>query len=57
MKSIEWPADLEEYAPIKKPSPKNQKAFVNFNKNSKSKIATLTSEQRELKQQRLDQYR
>jgi hypothetical protein len=42
MKNIEWPEGAQEYAPFKASPPKREKAFVNFNVNSKSKIATLS---------------
>jgi hypothetical protein len=57
MNHIEWPEDLDHLAPRPVTSQKREKAFVNFNVNSKSKIAALSKDEITLKQQRLDQYR
>lgn len=57
MKHIQWPEDLEPSLPKPVAAQKREKAFVNFNVHSKSKIAALSKEERTLKQQRLDQYR
>jgi hypothetical protein len=54
MNHFEWPEDLELQAPKPATSQKREKAFVNFNVNSKSKIAELTKDELAFKQQRLD---